>query len=241
MRIALISDIHGNMEALTSVLSDIGDQDVDTIASLGDAIGYGPEPNQVISLIRKRHIPAILGNHELAAIRPSHLQDFNPHARESLEKTIRLLTLSSMRFIQGLKPFDVMGRCRMVHGFPPDSPLVYVSMASDARFASAFKGMAEAVCFTGHTHLLQTISYDGSEVLHSPMREDRINLDESRQYIITVGSVGQPRDGDSRAKYVIWDTRNHQIEVRRIPYDIKSVSDKIIQMGFPPVHAQRLW
>jgi len=241
MRLALISDIHGNMEALTSVLSDIDSRNVDMIASLGDAIGYGPEPNQAIALLQERNIPAILGNHELAAIQPSQLLHFNPHAKASLERTLRLLTPSSMGFIQGLKSCDVIGRCRIVHGFPPDSPLVYAAMASVTRTVNAFRDMPEAVCFAGHTHILQSMSYDGRQVSRSLLRGDHIGLDEGKQYIITVGSVGQPRDGDNRAKYVIWDSRNHQIELRRIPYDIKSVSDKIIRMGFPAVHAHRLW
>lgn len=241
MRLALIADIHGNMEALRQVFADIDKSRIDTIACLGDTIGYGPEPNQAIAAIRDRNIRTVIGNHELAAIEPEQLHSFNPFARESLEKTIKLLALSSFRFIQGLEHSMVIEDCRLVHGFPPDSPQVYVTHVSDHRLYETFGQMTERICFAGHTHGLLTIGFDGERLTRAPLARGINSLCRDKQYIINVGSVGQPRDGNNNAKYVIWDTRSYTIDVRYISYDIKAVADKIIEMGLPRIHAARLW
>jgi predicted phosphodiesterase len=241
MRLALISDIHGNTEALSRVLTDIDSSRIDIIACLGDIIGYGPEPNQAISAIRNRKIPTIIGNHEMAAIDPRHLGTFNPFAKESMEITTKLLTLASFRFIQGLESSVVIDGCRLVHGFPPDSSQIYATHTSEIARHEAFRQMAEKICFIGHTHGLEIIDFDGNHLSRSQLSEGMRNLDRERQYIISTGSVGQPRDGNNQAKYVIWDSRSYSVDVRYISYDIKVVADKIIEMGLPKIHASRLW
>lgn len=241
MRLALISDIHGNMEALAQVFVDIDTSQIDTIACLGDIIGYGPEPNQAIASIQDRNIPTIIGNHEVAVIEPGHLRSFNPFARESIERTTKLLTMESVRFIQGLEYSMVIDGYRLVHGFPPDSPEVYVAHVSDVGLHEAFRKMAEEICFVGHTHGLEIIDFDGEQLTRTHLTRGINSLCREKRYIISVGSVGQPRDGNNKAKYVIWDTRSYTIDVRYISYDIKVVADKIIEMGLPKIHASRLW
>jgi len=240
MRMAVISDIHGNLEAFKQVLMDIEKSDIDDMICLGDNIGYGPEPEQVVAMIKDHNIPTVMGNHELAVINQNCLSLFNPLARKSLLKTIKLLSEETINFISGLKPFLIRYDCRFVHGFPPDSATMYLFQASEDELLLTFKQMKERICFLGHTHRLEIIDFNGQIITSAPLTKSITSLDRDRQYIINIGSVGQPRDGNNCAKYVIWDSSNDNIEVRFIPYDIVSVIDKIISAGLPIEHAVRL-
>ena len=241
MKIAVISDIHGNMDAFESVLEDIDRSNVDAIVSLGDNIGYGPEPEAVVRKIQDRGIPSIMGNHEMAVADPKHLSWFNITAQESLLKTIKLLSQGSLDYISGLNAYRVDFDCRFVHGFPPDSPTTYSFQVPENELTDVFRDLNENVCFIGHTHFLQMISYDGHDFDEAPLEQGITVLPEDRQCIVNVGSVGQPRDGNNNAKYVIWNSGETSIEVKYIPYDIARVVDKINALGLPKVHANRLW
>jgi predicted phosphodiesterase len=241
MRLAVISDIHGNFEALQQVLVDIDKSRIDNVISLGDNIGYGPEPDRVVQYIMARDIPSVQGNHELAVKDKEYLNWFNPVARRSLIMTSGLLSETSQRFVTGLEPFLTCENCRFVHGFPPDSPLIYMFQASDNRKIEVFKEIAERLCFIGHTHTLEIISYDGQAIEYDDLPEGLTNLAANKRYIINIGSVGQPRDTSNDAKYVIWDSAYDSIEVRHVPYDIAAVVKKIKAAGLPEEHAQRLW
>jgi predicted phosphodiesterase len=241
MRIAVISDIHGNLDAFQQVLIDIDHSNIDALLCLGDNIGYGPEPEAVINLIRERGIPSVMGNHEVTVKDRKLLDWFNPAARQSLHKTFELLSEDSLQFILGLESYLVRFGCRFVHGFPPDSALLYLFQIPKHEFHRVFNQMSECICFVGHTHDLQIIGFDGRTLTHAPLNEGITSLDTDTQYIINIGSVGQPRDGNNKAKYVIWDNSNNYINVRFIPYDIASVVNKIIAAGLPKIHALRLW
>jgi predicted phosphodiesterase len=240
MRMALVSDIHGNMEAFRQVLEDIGRSDVDGIFCLGDMVGYGPEPEAVVQEVRAIEIPAVMGNHELGVANPKVLEFFNPLARRSLELTTRMLTDDSIRYIRGLKAARVTDNCRMVHGFPPDSISMYLFQVADDKIISTFNTMAEPICFVGHTHVIEMISFDGRAVMHKALSPGVVQLKSEHRYIINAGSVGQPRDENNNAKYIIWDNTRHEIEVRYVPYDIEAVVSKIIAAGLPESHAYRL-
>ena len=240
MRMAVISDIHANLEAFKQVLMDIGKSNIDNTICLGDNIGYGPEPEQVVAMIKDHNIPTIMGNHELAVIDQNYLSLFNPLARKSLLRTIELLSKESINFISGLEPFLIRYECCFVHGFPPDSATMYIFQVSEDELLLTFKQMKERICFLGHTHRLEIIDFNGQIVTRAPLTKSITSLDRDRQYIINIGSVGQPRDGNNCAKYVIWDTLNDNIEIKFIPYDIVSVIDKIIAAGLPTEHAVRL-
>jgi predicted phosphodiesterase len=241
MRIAIISDIHGNFEAFQQVLKDIEKSSIDAVISLGDNIGYGPEPDRVIRLIQDRHIPTVLGNHELAVNDNEYLHWFNPMARKSLIMTRNLLSEPSLEFISTLPPSFTAHDCRFVHGFPPESVLIYVFQVSDRHKKQAFKNMAERLCFIGHTHTLEIIGYDGDRLEWNVLPEGLNRLSAQYKYIINAGSVGQPRDGSNESKYIIWDSCEDTIDVRFIAYDIAAVVKKIQTAGLPEEHAHRLW
>jgi len=241
MRLAVISDIHGNMEAFTQVLNDIDASNIDVVISLGDNIGYGPEPDRVVRLIRDRNIPSVMGNHELAVADRSFIDWFNPVARESLIKTIKLLSEISINYICSQKSFMVDYYCRFVHGFPPKSPITYLFEVPENRLQYVAAQMKEKICFIGHTHTLGIISYDGESIFREPLNRGITHLLKERRYIINIGSVGQPRDGNNNAKYVIWDPSENTIEVKFIPYDISVVAKKILAAGLPEIHASILW
>lgn len=240
MRLAVLSDIHGNMQAFCSVLADIDRTGVDRIVSLGDNIGYGAESEQVMALIRERSIPSILGNHELAVKSPRFYRWFNPLVRSTLETTFSGLSERTVEQIRGMELFRVQWGCRFVHGFPPRSPLLYLHQTSARKIRRAFERIDERLCFIGHTHDLALIGVTGEAAAHLPFTRGRFPLDDDRKYLVNVGAVGQPRDGDSRAKYVIWDSDRASVEVRFVGYDIEAAARKILDAGFPESFAARL-
>ena len=240
MSIAIISDIHGNLDALQAVLADIDHLGVEEIFCLGDNIGYGPEPEEVVGLLRRRKIPSVIGNHELAAVEPKHLSWFNPSARRSLLQTIKMLSDEALQYAAGLPSFRVAAGARLVHGFPPDSPLIYLFQVAEPRMIRTFKKCEEPVCFVGHTHDLEIVSFDGSQLHLDRLAPGRRILDPDHKHIVNIGSVGQPRDGDKRAKYAIWSANDHALEIRCVDYDIEATAKKILAAGLPRSHAARL-
>jgi predicted phosphodiesterase len=241
MRLAIISDIHGNLEAFTQVLADVDRAEVDGIASLGDNIGYGADPEEVVHLIRKRGIPSVMGNHELAVVDTTCLDCMNPSARQSLVLTKQLLSADTVDYVDTLTRSMTFHKSLCVHGCPPDSVITYLFQLTTSQFKELFLAMEAKICFVGHTHYPQIISFDGEEIASFPLREGELTLQKNLQYFINVGSVGQPRDGNNNAKYVIWDTSSQSIEMRFIPYDIATTARKILEVGFPESNATRLW
>lgn len=241
MRLAVLSDIHANLEAFEQVLADIDRSDVDAIVSLGDNIGYGPDPNAVIGLLQERRIPSVLGNHELAVLSARHLNWFNPLARRSVLWTIDMLSLPSRAFVSRLPGALVLHGCQFVHGFPPRSIATYLFQVSPQRILNVFRRLTVPLCFIGHTHNLERLEYDGQDVSRNPLAAGSIPLSLEHRHILNIGAVGQPRDGDNSAKYVIWDSLEKILTVRYVPYDIASVVRKIKAAGLPESHADRLW
>ncbi len=241
MKLAIISDIHGNIEALENVLTDIESAGVDDIVCLGDCVGYGPDPERVVSEIRQRKIPTIMGNHELAICTPHQLAWFNPLAQASLRKTLTMLSSASIDFIEHLPKSLVAAQCLCVHGYPPDSVRTYLFQKSPEALIKTLKSMTEPICFVGHTHDLKIVTFDGHRVERHALEQGRLNLNVELRHIINVGSVGQPRDGNNNAKYIIYDQETNVLEIRFVPYDIAATVAKIKASGLPQNHANRLW
>jgi predicted phosphodiesterase len=240
MKIAVMSDIHGNLEALDAVLEDVCSQRIQKIVCIGDLIGYGPNPEEVIQKIRQIDVCCTMGNHELGILFKPERKWFNPKVRKSLSLTKKLLSPGSLDFIAGLPNTHTLNNTLFVHGFPPAFVKTYLFEKDTDEIARWFLTPGPKLTFVGHTHDLELVAWDGRKADRNPLRQDREVLNKSK-YIINVGSVGQPRDGDNRAKYVIWDPAEGSIEVRFIPYDIQTTVDKIMARGFPEYNASRLW
>jgi predicted phosphodiesterase len=241
VRLAVISDIHGNLEAFTEVLRDADSGHIDLILCLGDCVGYGPEPEGVIRLIREREIPCVMGNHELGIVDPDFINWFNPVARRSLWLTSRLISPDTLRYLRKLNASMVEGGCLCVHGAPPSSMTTYLYELNQSQLLHVFTVVKEKVCFVGHTHELKILQISDDGVIGATLFQGVAQMADDKHYIINVGSVGQPRDGNNNAKYVIWDTAAHTLEVRFVPYDIAATVEKILRLGLPSVNARRLW
>ena len=241
MKIALISDIHGNYEAFNEVLADMQSFEISQVLCLGDCIGYGPEPEAVMSEIRSRNIPTIMGNHELGVCSSKQLNWFNPLARQSIVMTIDMLSDISLRMIKQLPYVHLVSHFRCVHGYPPESAKTYLFQKLPYQLIKTFKAMKEKICFVGHTHDLDLIEFDGQQVERRSLGEERLTLDDNLQYIINIGSVGQPRDGSNQAKYALFDPDTGELEIRYVDYDIAATVEKIKAAGLPESHANRLW
>ena len=244
MRIAIVADIHGNWRALQAVLADIDAHGVEEIYSLGDNIGYGPEPEEVVQALRERGVVSVMGNHELGLISRSYYRRLQSVARESLDCTAKLLSPASRSWLAGLPPCLLCHGARLVHGCPPRSITVYLFAPSPVRLQRLFATYPEPLCFAGHTHML-SVFQDGSEPGLPPLQE-QLNtgarpLASDHRYIIMPGSVGQPRDTLNRqAKYLLWDRAQQSIEVRALPYDVQTTIRLLGERGFPVTNARRL-
>lgn len=241
MKTAIISDIHGNFEAFMSVWKDIERNNVDAIVCLGDMIGYGPEPESVVNFIIEKGIVAVVGNHELAAFEDEQLREMSEDAYRSIIITRKMVTESTLSFIRQLPKYYVMDDMLFVHGMPPDSATTYLNWIGDGEIVDRMKAVSQRIIFVGHTHRPICYSLDDIELNAIYLNNGITPLSRSAQYIINVGSVGQPRDGDSHAKYVIYDSEKDEIDLRFVIYDIAKTANNIIKLGFPSFNAQRLF
>lgn len=239
LRIAVISDIHANLEAFRAVLGDIDDQNVDSIICLGDIIGYGPDPQECVDLIRERDIPTVMGNHEQGLINQIYLARFNPPTRDMILMTRELLDDETVNWLITRPKALIMHGSRFVHGCPPDLVGEYLWKHAGC-YERLFYNYPEQFCFVGHTHELIHIHGDIDDVTNDLLEPGRISLDMDERHIINVGSVGQPRSNGPEAKYVIHDAAARTLEVRFIPYDNQTTADKIRTRGFNRAFADRL-
>ncbi len=240
MKIAIISDIHSNFEALESVLKDIEKNAVDEIISLGDNIGYGADPEKVIQKIKQNSIESVRGNHEFACIDDEYLITFNKRAKKALLINKQSLSKESLEYIKTLDVVLIRHNCRFVHGLPPDSVTKYVMHESKNDLARILRSLPEQISFVGHTHHLRLYEYCDGQINIIEMEKKKLSLDKNNSYIVNTGSVGQPRDHSIEAKYVIWDSVERTVEPRFIQYDNKKAADKIIDAGIPEIYSERV-
>ena len=235
MRFAVISDIHSNFEALNAVLGYIHQEKIDKVICLGDVVGYGPHPNQCVDLVKERCERCLMGNHDYAALGPGDLYYFNDYARESILWTRRRLTKYNLSYLENL-PFTIIDD--MYH-FVHSSPLLpeewhYIFDEVEAK--ENFDAVDQPLIFVGHSHMPVVFSEK-----NGPFFEMQTTLDLNHdRYIVNVGSVGQPRDGDPRASFVIFDTDLHQLQYVRIQYDVEKTFQEILQKELPAFLAMRL-
>ena len=241
MRVAVLSDIHGNWRALEAVLDDLDRQGVDEILSLGDTIGYGPEPAEVVRALRARGVISVMGNHELALVSRSYAARLQGAARDSLRLTRDLLDSDALGWLAGLPAWLVHRGARLVHGCPPESMTVYLFSPTPNRLQRLFASYPEQRCFAGHTHTLELFTEQDGQVVRERLVAGALELDPRGRALVLAGSVGQPRDHLGRqAKYLLWDPETDRIEVRAVDYDVQATVRLLHERGFPAVNARRL-
>jgi diadenosine tetraphosphatase ApaH/serine/threonine PP2A family protein phosphatase len=243
--VAVLSDVHGNLEALHAVLSDLDAAGARAILNLGDMVGYGPEPEVCVNVLRERGALSVMGNHELGLVEAAARGWFNPQARKALDRTRALLSDASIEYFQTLPHALRFEGARFVHGCPPELVTRYLFEMDEGDLREAFGLYPEPLCFAGHTHELERISYSSAEgVARKALGRGERVLDPEARHILNIGAVGQPRDGDNRAKYVLWWPAADgpgRVDVRFVPYDIARTAAGIVDKGLPAVYADRLW
>ena len=238
MRYAIISDIHSNRQALETVLEHITRLGIERIICLGDLVGYGGDPSACIDLVRGRCETVIMGNHDAAAVELTPVEYFNPAAFWAALWTRGQVSASEKEYLRGLPYTARFEGCCLVHS-SPDSPESWRYLLTEDHAGPQFDFFPEPLLFFGHTHLpMAFIKAESGAVSYSEERE--IELEKNCRYLVNVGSVGQPRDGDPRASFGILDTAERRVSILREPYDILSAQRRIIEQGLPAVLAERL-
>ena len=237
MRYAVLSDIHGNLEALEAVLADAAPR-TDALLCLGDLVGYGADPLACVEIVAARAYAITCGNHEYGVTGLLDLDWFNPHARAAAEWTRERLDDDHRTYLAGLPLVAEVGDATLVHA-SPDRPDEWEYLVTAQDGFDAFAAFATRLCFVGHSHVASAWSLGSTGPEHLPGPID-LALERGRRYIVNVGSVGQPRDRDPRAAYAIWDAERGTVAIRRVIYDVKAAAGKIRQGGLPRFLADRL-
>jgi diadenosine tetraphosphatase ApaH/serine/threonine PP2A family protein phosphatase len=239
MRVLVISDIHSNCTALEAVLAGAGT--VDEIWCLGDLVGYGPDPNAVVSLLRGLpNLTCLLGNHDVAVIGKMPFETFNGEARRSLVWTETQLSTANMEFLHTLpRSSTVRGDATLAHGSPRDPLWEYVLNTLSARLN--FDHFHTPWCFVGHSHIQCLFRLDQeSDRITLEVLKENISAPLAPRLILNPGSVGQPRDRDARSAYAIYDTSAQTWTPHRASYNISEVQRRIRDANLPEKHALRL-
>jgi len=236
MRIALFGDIHANLEALEAVLADASKQGVDSYICTGDIVGYNTDPTACLEIVRKMNCPTVKGNHDEDASGSHSLETMNPIAASAMEWTRKHLMAEQRQWLGRLRMVRQVSEFTVVHS-TLDQPGYwnYVTNRFDAM--ANFSYQFTQVCFHGHTHVPR-VYMKSDKVVEVPA--DSVIIEAGTKYFINVGSVGQPRDGDWRACYVIYDLARELVTFRRVEYDIAATQAKIIAAGLPTMLAERI-
>lgn len=236
MRIALFADIHANLEALEAVLADAQEQGCTDYVCLGDVVGYNANPAECLERVREMGCPVVKGNHDEDAGGEHSLDSMNPVAAEALLWTRKQLNEEQRGWLRKLRMVRQVEDFTIVHS-SLDQPQVWNYVTNKFDAMSSFSYQFTKICFHGHTHVPRIFSRD-SKI--TELGADSLEFDEKLKYFINVGSVGQPRNGDWRACYAIYDLPSNSINFRRIEYDIVKTQEKIIAAGLPEMLATRL-
>ncbi len=237
MRFALLSDIHANVESLEAVLAHIPASD--TVLCLGDIVGYGPNPNECLALVRERANATVLGNHDVAAVDGFGIEYFNPAARTAIDWTRSVIASEHAAWLDGLSYEIRTDEYLMVHGAPVD---YFTYIVDKATAAEAFAATDAPLIFVGHTHVADyyALAPDGS-IAHAFRRSGgRLELEPGVRYIVNAGSVGQPRDRNPAASYATFDSQERSVVWERVAYPLERTQEKIEAAKLPEYLARRL-
>ena len=238
MRVAVISDIHGNLHALEAVLEDDDRERPDAVWCLGDLVGYGPRPNECCSAVRERAELCLAGNHDLGVLGELDLEEFAPDAASSALWTRGVLTEEARSYLAGLESSAVRPAFELFHASPRDPVWEYV-LSGEAALA-ALELTSAPLVLVGHSHVPLAIVLDGRRLAggHAP-GESEADLAKGR-WLLNPGSVGQPRDGDPRAAYLLVDLDAKRAFFRRVEYPVGRTQVEIRERGLPEALAARL-
>ncbi len=239
MRVAVISDIHANLHSLDSVLAEIDSEEVEAVWCLGDLVGYGPRPNECCAAVRERADLCLVGNHDLLALGKGVAEDdFNPDAAAAGHWTRTVLDEGSRRFLDGLEPQARTDGAELFHASPRDPVWEYV-LSGEAAFTALALTSAPLV-LVGHSHVPLAIVLAGDTLAGGlAPAETEVDLAEGR-WLVNPGSVGQPRDSDPRAAWLLLDLETRRASFRRVAYPIERTQEEMRERGLPEPLASRL-
>jgi diadenosine tetraphosphatase ApaH/serine/threonine PP2A family protein phosphatase len=240
MRIAIFSDVHANLEALTAVLEAYKAERIDRFVCLGDTVGYGASPNECCNLVRPLVASCVVGNHDAAVAGRMDYSYYYDAARNALDLHASKLSAENLGWVKQL-PYEVRDAgCCFCHGSPISlEEFEYIfSVEQAAKCLPVFDELAD-VTFIGHSHLCKAFALTSTEV-HEVIAQ-KFSIRRNHKYIISVGSVGQPRDYDNRASYTIFDTDDQTFEFKRVEYDIETAARKIFETDLERNFGNRLF
>lgn len=239
MQVAIIADLHANLEATQAVFSEIDKRKPDRIVCLGDLTGYNANPNEVVDIVRERQIPTVMGNHDAAVCGLEDPWFFRAAAKRAIEWQFDLLRDDNRRWLSSCPEQVVFMRNYLsVHGSPSSRDDYIIDWLDAMRQLEFLNGREMRVCFFGHSHRPSFFSEKGSDPTGGATTVRQLH--PSNRYFINPGAVGQPRDRDPRAAFGIFDTENLTFEFCRAEYDIETCQKKVIQAGLPGELARRL-
>ncbi|MBI2487318.1 MAG: metallophosphoesterase family protein [Deltaproteobacteria bacterium] len=236
MKYGIISDIHANLEALNTTLQEIDKLDANKIICLGDIVGYGANPNECLERIKERKIDSIMGNHDVVACGKKEPDNFNPVARDAALWTRHVLTQENREFLYNLPERREFEDFLIVHGGISDPDLYIFSTYDTIPEFNLMK--KQSVCFFGHTHVRTYYVFQDDAI--TCLFDYEIKIEPKAKYLINPGSVGQPRDRDPRASFLIYDTEKGIVKFTRLEYDLSLAQKKIIEAGLDRRLADRL-
>jgi len=240
MRIAIISDIHSNLEALKAVLRSIKNQGADRIVCLGDVVGYGADPDECCSLVRENADFTLLGNHDAAVTGAMDEGFYYDSARFVIRWTRNVLSDDNYKWLYSLPYTKIEGEIGFFHGAPiMPSGFFYVVQTQEAQAHCQVFSRLMPINFIGHAHL--THIFQISQKKAKPTTASQVTLAPETKFIVNCGSVGQPRDKDPRACYVLWDSDALTVDFVRVEYDIDTAAKKIVSAGLDEKFAKRLY
>jgi len=236
MKFAIIADIHANLDAFQVVLEDCKKQQVTHYACLGDVVGYNANPKECLDIVRAMNMPCVKGNHDEYCSTEEHLEGFNPAAAEAVNWTRKQLTEEDRQWLRELKYTRMVTNFTIVHA-TLDGPQRWGYVFDKLAAAASFTYQNTSVCFFGHTHVPVAFMKDS---MVRGGTYSKFKLEPGKKYFVNVGAVGQPRDNNPKAAYVVYDTNEATIELRRLDYDIAAAQKKILAAGLPERLAERL-
>lgn len=239
MKVAVVSDIHSNRQAFEAVLEAVADSDASELWCLGDIVGYGGDPDACVELVRRHTAVCLAGNHDMAVAGELTLEDFSRGASLAAQWTREVIAPANLAFLSDLSPQGREDSIGLYHASPRDPVWEYVLSALLAELCMDFQ--PDRICLMGHSHVsCSFVRHEGMVATGEPHR-DGVELDIARgEWLLNPGSVGQPRDGDPRAAWLLLDLQAHTASYRRTPYDIAGAAAAIRAARLPGSLAERL-